>query len=227
MSGRALILQHERSSIGSLPEWVAARGFEPVILMAEEEWSPPNPAAFEFLVSMGSGRSSFDDAVPWLARELALLEEALEADTPILGICFGSQALARVLGGVTRRAIREEIGWLKVETAVPELLPAGPWMFWHEDSFETPPGAELLATTEVGDAAFRADRHLAVQFHPEATPAALEEWLGDFSHELDPADVVELRRGMESEGEEIVARACALYDRFLDVANVAGPKTDG
>ncbi|HEU4599001.1 MAG TPA: type 1 glutamine amidotransferase [Solirubrobacterales bacterium] len=220
MGGRALILQHERSSIGSLPDWVAARGFEPVVLLADEEWSPPNPAAFDFLVSMGSASSSFDDEVPWLARELALLDEALEADTPILGICFGSQALARALGGVTRRAIREEIGWLEVETAAPELIPAGPWLFWHEDSFEAPPGAELLAHTEVGHAAFRADRHLALQFHPEATPAAMEEWLGDFSHELDPADVAELRRGMESEAEAIVARAWALYDRFLAISRV-------
>ena len=223
MSGRALILQHERSSIGSLPEWVAARGFEPVVLMADEEWSPPNPAAFDFLVSMGSASSSFDDRVPWLARELALLDDALAADTPILGICFGSQALARALGGVTRRAVREEIGWLEVETAAPELIPAGPWLFWHEDSFEAPAGAEVLAHTEVGHAAFRHDRHLALQFHPEATPAAMHEWLADFSEELGPADVAELRRGMETEGEAIVARAWSLYDRFLAVAGLEAP----
>jgi GMP synthase (glutamine-hydrolysing) len=223
VSGRVLILQHERSSIGSVPEWVAARGFEPVILMADEEWSPPDPAAFDFLVSMGSASSSFDEAVPWLARELALLDDALAADTPILGICFGSQALARALGGVTRRAVREEIGWLEVETAAPELIPPGPWLFWHEDSFEAPPGAELLAHTEVGHAAFRHDRHLALQFHPEATPAAMEEWLADFSEELDPADVAELRRGMETEAEAIVARAWSLYDWFLDHAGVEGP----
>ncbi|MFN8215235.1 MAG: gamma-glutamyl-gamma-aminobutyrate hydrolase family protein [Solirubrobacterales bacterium] len=222
MAGRALILQHERASIGSVPEWASARGFEVEVLMADEEWSPPALDTVEFVVSMGSAAHTYQE-VSWLAREYEVLAAAEAGDVPILGICFGSQSLAVAHGGTTRPASEHEVDWLEVETLAPELIPAGPWMFWHEDSFELPPDAELLARTPVGPAAFRSGRSLAVQFHPEATPAAMDNWLGAYRDELDPAVAERLRRGMDAEPEQIVARAYALYDTFLALAGIQAP----
>ncbi len=220
MAGRALILQHARASIGSVPEWAAARGFEPEILLAEEEWSPPDVAGFEFVVSMGSAAHAYDDSVPWLAREYEILAAAEASATPVLGICFGSQSLAIARGGEVRPASEHEVDWLEVETLAPELIAPGPWLFWHEDSFALPPGAELLARTPVGPAAYRIDRSLAVQFHPEATAAAMDDWLGTYREMLEPAVIERLRRGFEAEAEPIVARAYALYDIFLELAGI-------
>jgi GMP synthase-like glutamine amidotransferase len=220
MAGRALILQHERASIGSVPEWAEARGFAVEALLATDDWAAPDLEPFDFLVSMGSASASYDDAVPWLARELELLAAAQRTETPVLGICFGSQSLARSLGAVTKLAVREEIGWFEIETLVPGEIPAGPWLFWHEDSFEVPAGGELLATTPVGPAAFRHGRNLAVQFHPEATPAAMTNWLDAFRDELDPDISASLQAGMDAEPDAIVARAWDLYDHFLGAARV-------
>ena len=222
MAGRALILQHERASIGSVPEWASERGFEVDVLMADEDWPVPSLEEVEFVVSMGSAAHTYHE-VPWLAREYEVLAAAEAAAVPILGICFGSQSLAVAHGGTTRPAREHEVDWLEVETLAPDLIPPGPWMFWHEDSFELPPDAELLARTPVGPAAFRSGRSLAVQFHPEATLAAMESWLGAFREELDPALAERLRRGMEAEPEQIVARAYALYDTFLALAGIEAP----
>jgi GMP synthase-like glutamine amidotransferase len=217
MAGRAVILQHEQASLGSVPEWAAARGFAVEILGVEEEWSLSDLEGIAFLASMGARGASYDDDLPWLARELDLLDRARAAELPVLGICFGSQSLARSLGARTQLAERTEIGWFEVETSAPALIPPGPWLFWHEDRFDVPAGAELLARTAVGPAAYRAGRSLAVQFHPEVTPAALAEWLDLVGNELTPAEKEALQRGMQAEPEHAVSRAWALYDTFLEI----------
>jgi GMP synthase-like glutamine amidotransferase len=204
---------------------VRERGFEADVRLADEGWTPPSLDSFELVISMGSGSASYDDTVPWLARELEVLGVALAMETPILGICFGAQTLARSLGALTRPATAHEEDWLEVETLAPDLVPAGPWLFWHEDSFEVPLGAELLARTPVGPAAFRAGRNLGVQFHPEATPAQLDDWLAP-GEEIDPAIAERLRQGMAAEQEHAVARAYALYDTFLELASIDPPSQD-
>jgi len=217
MTGRAVILTHERASVGSVPEWATARGYEVEVLSVEDEWSLSDLDEVSFLVSMGARGASYDDSLPWLTRELDLLGRANAAELPVLGICFGSQALARALGARTQLAERTEIGWFEVETSAPELVPPGPWLFWHEDRFDVPAGAEPLARTAVGPAAFRAGRNLAVQFHPEVTPAALVEWLDLAGEELTTAEKEALHAGMRAEPEAAVARAWALYDTFLEI----------
>ena len=95
---------------------------------------------------------------------------------PVLGICFGAQALAAALGGSVHRLAKPEIGWVTVETRDPDRLPAGPWMAWHEDGFTLPPLAYELPSNAFGVQAFCHCRHLAVQFHPEVTPAIVADW---------------------------------------------------
>jgi GMP synthase (glutamine-hydrolysing) len=218
--GRAAVLRHERASVGSVGEWAAAREIEVLDLEASGDWAIPSFEEIDFVISMGSASASYDDGVPWLARELEMLRAAVAAEVPVLGICFGSQALARTLGASTHLATEHEIGWVEVETFAPELIAPGPWLFWHEDSFAVPDGAELLARTPVGPAAFRAGRNLAVQFHPEATPAALTEWLEMFKDHLKPEEADRLRDGMALDPDAAIARAMRLYDLFLDNAEL-------
>jgi hypothetical protein len=63
-----------------------------------------------------------------------------------------------------------------IDTDVPELVPAGPWLEWHYERFSTPPGAEELARTEHATQAFRLGPHLGVQFHPESTADIVAGW---------------------------------------------------
>ena len=129
----------------------------------------------------------------------------------MLGVCFGAQALAAALGGAVERAEVPEIGWIDVEGEAPE---AGRWFAWHEDSIVLPPAVEVRARTPRARQAFVAGRSTGIQFHPEVTPAIVEDWLrtgrGDVdTHGVD-ADAV-LRETRERAGE-VRGRAFALLD---------------
>ena len=97
-------------------------------------------------------------------------------DVPVLGLCFGGQALAAALGAPVRRAARGEVGWADVETDDPALVPPGPWLWFHWDVFAVPPGATEVARSPVGPAAFTHGPHLGVQFHPETGPDVADAW---------------------------------------------------
>lgn len=137
----------------------------------------------DLVVVMGSDAAAYDDTVPWLAAELAHLARVVERGVPVLGICFGGQALARVLGGTVAPAVRAEHGLTRVHSLDPALVPTGPWMESHSDAFTLPPGAQEVARTDVCLQAFTAGPHLGVQFHPEMTPATLAtcvaQWRAD------------------------------------------------
>lgn len=132
-------------------------------------WRPPDPREWDVVVALGARWSAYDDQMigAWLAGQLKLLRTAHEARVPILGICFGGQALARALDGSVRRAQRPEVGWVQVDTDEPGLIGNGPWFQWHFDEFTPPTGATELARNAAGSQAFRIGRSLGIQFHPE------------------------------------------------------------
>ena len=119
---------------------------------------------------LGSERTAFDDAVPWLDGELSLVRQALADGVPLLGICFGGQVLARALGARVYRLPEPEIGWVRLASQHPGLA-GGPWLEWHRDGFELPAGARELATGGASVQAYAIGPHLGLQFHPEADRA--------------------------------------------------------
>jgi GMP synthase-like glutamine amidotransferase len=121
--------------------------------------------------------SSVNDPDPWIAEELAWLRAVDQAGVPMLGICFGAQALCAALGGRVEAMSRKEIGWTLVESADHELIPAGPWLEFHGDRCLPPAAAAVLARNGTGVQAFRLGRHLAFQFHPEVDGPQLKRWL--------------------------------------------------
>jgi hypothetical protein len=64
---------------------------------------------------------------------------------PVLGICFGAQALAAALGGQAIRAERPEVGWTPIQTHRPDLIEPGPWFQWHSDRWVLPDGGRRQA----------------------------------------------------------------------------------
>jgi len=75
----------------------------------------PIPASLEgaaALIVMGGPMGVHEqDRYRFLADEVRLIQEAVEADVPILGVCLGSQLLAAALGATVRRGSQKEIGW--------------------------------------------------------------------------------------------------------------------
>jgi len=223
---RALIVEHERATPGGLVyDWLDDYDAEVEELRIDVEEREVDPAGYDLIVPLGSEFAAYDDTVPWIEREKRLLQRATEADVPVLGICFGGQLLARVLGGRCFRAPGSEIGWLPVRTRDPELVPEGPWFQWHFDTFTAPEGATVLAETDLGPQAYVIGHSLGVQFHPEVTPAIMEDWVRVYRHELDGdgVDPDALLQETYDRAESAHASSRRLLDTYLErVARLGG-----
>jgi GMP synthase-like glutamine amidotransferase len=180
MPGRQglVIEQQATAPAGLIGEWVRARDLDVEVVRARDQGGlRGDPTGFRFIVALGSEHAAYDRTRGWIREQLRFLDRAVAARVPVLGICFGAQALAVVLGARVARAPHPEVGWTSVESFAPELIAEGPWFSWHFDSFEVPHGARLLARNEHSIQAFSLGPHVAVQFHPEVTPRIITDWL--------------------------------------------------
>jgi GMP synthase-like glutamine amidotransferase len=220
-----LILQHEKATPpGLMAPWLAEQSAVVDTLRIDLDERLVDPRQYDLIVSLGSEFAAFDDSVAFVQREALLFEDAIEGDVPILGLCFGGQMLSRVLGGRVYRSEKSEIGWLPVRSNDPELVGEGPWFQWHFDVFTAPPGADVLAVTDIGPQAFVAGRSLGLQFHPEVTPAIMEEWVRVYPHELkaegvDPKGLLAETKRRAAEAKRATWR---LLNRFRDVVVLRG-----
>jgi GMP synthase-like glutamine amidotransferase len=216
---RIAFLQHSATDVpGVLGTFAVGLGLEVAAFRADHGASAlPGDGTFDLLVVMGSIESVTDDTVPWIGPERRLVAGAVGDGVPVLGVCFGGQLLAQVLGGTVAKASRPEVGWRLVDTVDRSVVPAGPWLDWHEDCFTCPPGAEPLASTEVSLHAFVQGPHTGVQFHPEVTLAVVEGWIGDARERsgLADDDVAALRAGFDARGRGPDALSRALFQGWL------------
>jgi GMP synthase (glutamine-hydrolysing) len=184
-----LVFRHDPlEDLGTLRPALEARGFRvKCIEMFEDSAQVPPLAEAAGLVFMGGPMCANDD-LPFLHREAELIREAVNLGFPVLGICLGSQLIAKALGAKVYKSTVPEIGWFHVcvtaagasDPVFAQLESPLPVFNWHQDTFDLPPGAELLATTPVcTNQAFRWGRNVyGFQFHPEMTPAMIEDWQG-------------------------------------------------
>jgi GMP synthase-like glutamine amidotransferase len=216
---RVLLIEHERvTPAGLVNDWLEAHDADVHAIAIAEVVEHDAPQAYDLIVSLGSEVSAYDDGVPWIGGELQLLGEAIAADVPVLGICFGGQLLARALGADVFRAREPEIGWREVQSMSVDLIPVGPWFQWHFDTFSRPPGARLLARNEAGPQAFIHGRSLGLQFHPEVDVEIVNRWAVIYRHELDEhgVDADELladTRGVADSAREV---SWALLEGYFD-----------
>src|SRR5262245_14674834 len=177
---RALLIQHDHvSPAGPVGERLGDRGFEVTeltVVPSDRHLTPgvrcafPDPSEWDLIVPMGAPWSVDDPAVAsWVEPELRMLAAAHDAGVPVLGVCFGGQALAVALGGGVERAPRPEFGWVDVETDDAAIVGPGPWFQFHFDRWVLPPGAVEVARSAVCSQAFVLGRSMGVQFHPEIT----------------------------------------------------------
>jgi GMP synthase-like glutamine amidotransferase len=213
-----LVRQHGESGPPALlGEWLEARGLDYVVSDSRSDHAP-DVRAFAAVASLGCRYSPADLDVPQVRAEIELIERAVEHDVPVLGLCFGGQVLAHVLGGRIEAAPTPEFGWHEIETDDPDAVPAGPWLVWHYQRFTVPPGATEIARTEHATHAFRHGRHLGLQFHPESTTDIVEGWARKDAEKLETVGVTNGPALIEAPAEQQDAAkraAFRLFDAFI------------
>ena len=229
---RALFLNHDQHSgadiVGerlSQRGWDVVNHYVAVIDNPVSEIPFPDLDGFDLLAPAGAVWSVYDTERigSWIDRELELIRDAHSGDVPVLGICFGAQALAKALGGDVFPAPEIEVGWFQIASELPDVIAPGPWFQWHEDTFSLPAGSVELARNENGTQAYRLGRSLAVQFHPEVTADRVTEWISVGGHRLleelgiDAGDLIAESKAVEGAARSNTYR---MVDWFLD--EVAG-----
>lgn len=226
-----LALTHAANEHPGLLETAAReRGFTVASVRVDQESEAlPDPGDFDAVFVMGADESVYDGRVGWIAPEVEFVRRAARLQVPVLGVCFGGQLLAHTLGGQVRAAEKEELGWLRLTTTAEELVAPGPWLAWHGDVFDVPPGARRIAWNDHCTHAFTSGPHLGLQFHPEVTPEQLRGWLDDADER--GAGVGAQRHAVLAEAVAYAAdsaqRAGALLDGFLRHAGLVGAEATG
>jgi len=182
-----VVRHHDIDTAGFIGDALEACGAELSVHLFPDDGPLPAPGGADHIVVLGAV-SSVNDPDPWIAEELAWLRTADQAGVPVLGICFGAQALCAAFGGRVEAMARREIGWTMVDPADPDVIPPGPWLEFHNDRCLPPPAAAILATNDAAVQAFRIGPHLAVQFHPEVDGQLLKLWL-DAHTDSDPVSL--------------------------------------
>ena len=147
--------------------------------------APPDIGSAGGLIFLG-GPMSANDPLPYLAREMDLIRQAAGRHQPVLGICLGSQLIAKALGANVHRNPVKEIGWYDIhltraaasDPLFAGLSPRETVFHWHGETFDLPREAVLLASSDAcaHQAVRFADRIYGLQFHLEVTPEMITDW---------------------------------------------------
>ena len=157
---------------------------------------------FDWLIIMGGPMNIYhEEAHPWLRAEKVFIKSAIDVGKTVLGICLGAQLIADVLGAKVNKHTHTEIGWHEIsrtglaqETCLATAIPQSIHVFqWHEDMFEIPESALALARSKAcnNQGFIFQDRVLALQFHLEMTQELAENFIGNFSGDLDGSHYVQ------------------------------------
>ncbi len=184
-----LLVQNTRiEGSGYLGDLLQNDGFEITSVNAKHEQLPEKD--FSLVVILGAPESANDD-LPYLHAEQQLIKSYVEKNIPVLGICLGSQLIAKTFGAKVYSGPRNEIGFyndLKIydnTTFFSGLKNPFTVFHWHSDTFDLPEGAVRLASSEhYLNQAFQYKSAVGLQFHLEVNEEMVNLWLDNSEEKL-------------------------------------------
>ncbi len=189
--------------------------------------SYPPLAEVDAIIIGGTPVSAYAIEGTFLEDESTYLSQALAQEKPCLGVCFGAQLLAQLLGAEVRPSDEKEIGVYEVDLTASgqndPILSGFPGSFpvfqWHGDTFELPPGADLLVQGEAcQNQMFRKANVIGAQYHLEVGTREVSAWATEYAQEL--AAFGRTEGQVIAECREREAELVVLADRLL--ANFLG-----
>jgi GMP synthase-like glutamine amidotransferase len=174
---------------GTIGELLESDGYDLKLISAKREKIPKLDHAM--VLVLGAPESANDD-LQYLKDELTLIVKATQKNIPVLGICLGSQLIAKAFGAQVYPGPKKEIGFyhdIKIDETAKSSLFSGisnPFtvFHWHGDTFDIPTGAKRLAYSELYNQAFQYGSAVGVQFHFEVNSEIVKSWLDHIAEDL-------------------------------------------
>lgn len=202
-----------------------------IIDLSQGNKLPKELFGIEAIISLGGPMNVYEEGkYSFLKEENEFLRRALENEIPVLGICLGSQLIAKASDAGVTKSPHKEIGFSTVQLTnegkndiLFSGLNEGVEAFqWHEDTFDIPKGARLLATGQhCQNQAFRIGTcAYGLQFHIEITDKSIRDWAETYfdkendHHQAKLAEMVSVYR--EKKGI-FHKQANKIYENFLKV----------
>ena len=184
-----LVVQNTRiESSGYLGELLSRDGFDITSINAKHETIPNKK--FSLVVILGAPESANDD-FPYLIEEQELIKNSVNDDIPVLGICLGSQLIAKTFGAKVYKGPTKEIGFYHDLMFSNDSKLFGGFknpftvFHWHGDTFDLPTGATRLALSEnYPNQAFQYKSAIGLQFHLEVNEQMVNLWLDKTEEKL-------------------------------------------
>lgn len=187
---KVLVVQNSGiEELGYLGELLIKDGFSLDLVNAKHENLPDKN--YSLVIILGAPES-VNDNLPYFQAEEKLIKKTVDDNIPLLGICLGSQLIAKTFGGRVYAGSKKEIGFyhdLKIDNN--SKLFSGftnPFsvFHWHGDTFDLPEKAIRLAYSDnYQNQAFQINSAIGLQFHLEVNAEMINLWLDKTEEKLD------------------------------------------
>lgn len=212
-------------TLGLLEQMFVHDGYHIEKVNTPNDAVPTNALGYDAIVILGGPMAVYDN-LPYLQKEQELIRNAMKNDTPVLGICLGSQLIAQAGGGRVYKGKKKEIGWYDVY-----LTPASSndifrgftdkmirIFQWHGDTYDLPANAKILAYSDLYPQAFRIGSAVGIQFHFEVDEDLIQTWINEYSGDLVTEKInPESLLPAPKELDELAAQGRRIYANFTRV----------
>lgn len=210
-------------TLGTLEGLLRRDGFDIVVLNAQTDKVPEDIDGYAAAIVLG-GPMAVYDGLSYLQKEQNLIRTAIQKERSVLGICLGSQLIAQAAGGSVFKGPRKEIGWHDVrltEEGRRGIFGAESAMRvfqWHGDTYDLPPGARVLAYSDLYPQAFQVGSAVGIQFHLEVDAGLIRSWIREYAAEVRAEGLSEekiMPLGAEGDVEALAAKCRRVYKNFI------------